>query len=84
MTLDVLFKKNLTTAFQNKTIWDQNWVAYKFTLAGHTWPIPLLVCLMVFAVVFCHFGTLLLHSLSLQLLLLLSVHLFKALSDPCR
>lgn len=62
----------------------QIWVAYKFTLAGHAGPVTFLLRLVLFAVIFGHFSALLLHSLSLQLLLLLSVHLFKALADPCR
>lgn len=48
------------------------------------WSITLVVDLMTFAVIICHFCTLLFHSLSLDLLLLLSVHLFEALTDPSR
>lgn len=58
--------------------------AYKFTLAGHTRAIALLVGRMLCAIIFGHFGALLLHSLPLQLLLLLPVHLLEALSDPRR
>lgn len=44
--------------------------------------IPFLIGLMLNVIIVWHFGSFQLHSLSLQLLLLLPVHLFKALADP--
>lgn len=60
----------------------QKIMTYKLALSRNMRSVPFLLGLMLYIIIVWHFGSFQLHSLSLQLLLLLPVHFFKTLADP--